>query len=125
MRLEASAIDKAAASKRFAKYLRNEPQRKFLRPAQFARILGCSDTHIENLIESGELLAIDFSGRGKFICIPAAAISAIAKLAKQPEEVIRGLFAEAAPSSASFRAMWRIPIDAAAAFLSDRSSLSE
>lgn len=89
--------------------------------AEIAERWGVTSQHVTNLIEEGQLAAIDVAARHDSFPMPKAALPKLAaRLQVTPDQLLE--FIRTLKPDKSRRAMWRIPQEGYAAFMVNRNS---
>lgn len=101
--------------------------RAVLTITECARLWNVTSRHVTGLIEEGELVAIDVSGRRNRVSIPSSALSKLATRAGVTlEQLLEYIQAVTPAASTGNRALWRVPIvEGYGAFMQKRQSLNQ
>lgn len=100
--------------------------RAVLTVGEVAEIWHVTPRHVSGLIEEGQLVAIDVSGRRECFPMPVAAVHKLAlRLKVTPGQLMDFIRAYKTPANQSKRALWRVPVvEGYIAFQCRRSSLN-
>jgi len=92
---------------------------------EVAVLWGVTDHHVVNLIEEGQLAAIDVSARHGCFPMPKAALAQLAaRLKVTPEQLLEFIRTITPAGNQGGRALWRIPVvEGYLAFMKQRHSL--
>ncbi len=93
--------------------------------AEVANRLGVSGRHIADLIDEGQLAAIDVSGRRDCFPMPKAAVGQLAtRLKVTPDQLLEFIRTFKPAGIEKRKALWRVPVESYTAFVEKRNSLT-
>lgn len=102
-----------------------KPGGTVLTVAEVAARWRVTTAHVSNLIEAGELAALDVSGRRDCFPMPKAAVNQLAaRLRVTPEQLLEFIRTIKPNGKEKNRALWRVPVESYTACMEKRNSLN-